>query len=220
MTCSNSSPVPSRATIEWSSGMTIRIWEPGRSLRVSVNSLSRLAWRPGPSAWRPCHRPAAKHMRVHVPDRLPRFRTRVEHDPVSAVGDTLVGGDLVRLGDELVEQAISGTGQGGDVRNMVARNHQDVRGRLGIDVAEGDDPLAVNHHGGRNLPGHDPAEQAVWHTPIIVARRRYAIPHFASTVPKHWPWRRSTAGGRQRPRATSLPCAEMGFMRKVIITSQ
>jgi len=55
-------------------------------------------------------------MGVHMPDRLPSFGTGVEHDPVPAVGDALRDGDLVRLGDELVEQAVTGAGQGGDIR--------------------------------------------------------------------------------------------------------
>src|SRR5580693_6763708 len=185
MTCSNSSPVPSKATIEWSSGMTIRIWEPGRSLRVSVNSLL--------SPRRPCHGPAAEHMGVHMPDRLSRSGTGVEHDPVSAVGDALGDGDLVRLGDELVEQAVTGAGQGGDVRVMVARDHQDVRGRLRVDVPEGDDALTVKHHRSRDLPGRDTAEQALWHTTIIMAGGRWS--DGSGTSRSAWP-RASRAGYR------------------------
>ena len=118
-------------------------------------------------------------MGVHVPDRLPRFWTGVEHDPVPAAGDALGDGDLMRLGDELVEQAVTGDGQGGDVRVMVARDHQDVRGRLRVDVPESEDPLAVKHHRGRDLPARDTAEQALWHTTIIVAGRRWRVQDLA-----------------------------------------
>lgn len=154
-------------------------------------------------------------MRVHVTDRLPGFLAGVEHDPVSAVSDTLGGGDLVRLGDELVEQAISGAGQGGDIRMMIARDHQDVRGRHGIDVAEGDDPLAVKHHRGRDLPGYDPTEEAVWHTPIIVARRRYAIRTWQGTDPG----RRTPAGRGRGAAGGPLACPEL-IMRKPNITNR
>jgi len=41
--------------------------------------------------------------------------------------------------------------------------------RLGVDVTEGDDTLPVQHYRGGDLPGSDPAEQAVWHNSIIVA---------------------------------------------------
>ena len=118
-------------------------------------------------------------MGVHMPDRLPGFGTSVEHDPVPAVGDALRDGDLVRLGDELVEQAVTGAGQGGDVRVMVARDHQDVRGRLWVDVPESDDALTVKHHRGRDLPGRDTAEQALWHTTIITAGRRWRVQDLA-----------------------------------------
>ena len=118
-------------------------------------------------------------MGVHMPDRLPGFWTGVEHDPVPAVGDALGHGDLVRLGDELVEQAVTGTGQGGNVRVMVARDHQDVRGRLWVDVPESDDALTVQHHRGRDLPGRDTAEQALWHTTIITAGRRWRVQDLA-----------------------------------------
>jgi hypothetical protein len=114
-----------------------------------------------------------------MPDRLPRFWTGVEHDPVPAVGDALGDGDLVRLADELVEQAVTGAGQGGDVRVMVARDHQNVRGRLRVDVPESEDPLTIKHYRGRDLPGCDTAEQALWHTTIIVARRRWRVQDLA-----------------------------------------
>ena len=118
-------------------------------------------------------------MGVHMPDRLPGFGTGVEHEPVPAVGDALRDGDLVRLGDELVEQAVTGAGQGGDVRVVVARDYQDVRGRLRVDVPESEDPLTVKHHRGRDLPGRDTAEQALWHTTIIVAGRRWRVQDLA-----------------------------------------
>src|SRR5580692_11368483 len=104
MTWSSSSLVPSRPTMEWPSGITIRIVEPGLSLRVSVNSLLSEAqgtprgrcaedepgaghgWSRGRparrSAGRPGHRAAAEQVRVHVPDSLPAVLAGVEDDPV------------------------------------------------------------------------------------------------------------------------------------------
>ena len=108
-------------------------------------------------------------MRVHVPDRLTTFAAGVEHDPVAAAADALGNGDLVRLPDELVEQSVTRASQGGDVRIVVTRDYQDMRGRLGTDVTESDGPLTVQHKRGRDLSGRDPAEQAVWHITIIVA---------------------------------------------------
>jgi hypothetical protein len=51
---------------------------------------------------------------------------------------------------------------------MVLGDHKYVRRRLRADVTEGYDPLPVEHYRGRDPPGSDPAEQAVWHSTIIV----------------------------------------------------
>src|ERR1700733_9744003 len=127
---SSSSLVPSRPTMEWPSGITIRIVEPGLSLRVSVNSLLSKApgpprgrvvdnW-PGPagachgyaraprparrSAWRPGHRTGTQHMRVHVPDGLPAVLAGVEDDAVPGGLDALGHRDLACRADEFVKQ--------------------------------------------------------------------------------------------------------------------
>jgi len=58
---------------------------------------------------------------------------------------------------------------------MVARDHQHVRGRLRVDVPESEDALTFKHHRGRDLPGRDTAEQALWHSTIITAGRRWRV---------------------------------------------
>src|SRR5579863_8043967 len=170
MTWSSSSLVPSKPTMEWRSGMTIRIVEPGLSLRVSVNSLL--------SARRPGHRAPAEYVRVHVPHGLPRFLAGVEDDPVPGGLDALGIGDLSCYGDKLVEQPVARGRQRRHVREVVPRDHEDMRRCLRVEVTEGDGPLTVHHDGGRDLSGSDTAEQAVWHTSIITgggrARRRTA----------------------------------------------
>src|ERR1700734_1111567 len=117
MTWSSSSLVPSKPTIEWPSGMTIRIVEPGLSLRVSVNSLL--------SARRPGHRTAAEDVRVHVPHGLPRFLAGVEDDPVPGGLDALGLRDLPCNGDNLVEQPVARGSQRRHVREMVTCDHKD-----------------------------------------------------------------------------------------------
>jgi len=150
--------------------MTIRIVEPGLSLRVSVNSLL--------SARRPGHRAAPEDVRVHVPHGLPGVPAGVEYDPVPGGLDAVGRRDLPRHADYLVEQPVARGRQRRHVRKVVPRDHQDVRWRLRIEVTEGDRALPVHHDGGRDLSGSDTAEQAVWHTSIITgggrARRRTA----------------------------------------------
>src|ERR1700752_1187083 len=99
MTWSSSSLVPSKPTMEWPSGITIRIVEPGLSLRVSVNSLL--------SAWRPGHRAAAEHVRVHVAHGLPGVLPSFEADPVPGGLDAVGFRDLARDADHLVEQSVT-----------------------------------------------------------------------------------------------------------------
>jgi hypothetical protein len=131
------------------------------------------------SARRPCHRPATEQVRVHVPDGLTTLSPGIEHDPVATGVDTFCRGDLVCLGYEFVEQTIARADQRRYVRIVVPRDHQDVRGRLRADITEGDYPLAVQHDRGRDRSGRDPAEQAFWHTTIIVARRQHPVQDLA-----------------------------------------
>ena len=147
----------------------MRIREPGRSLLVSVNSLLSSAWRPG-------ERTSAKHMGMHVSYSLPAVAARAENDPVTGRLDALGGGDLASRGDQFAEQSVARAGKRGDMGEMIPWNHQDVRRRLGVNVAEGHDPLPVQHDRGRDLSGSDPAEQAFRHTTIIVARPLRTVP--------------------------------------------
>src|SRR5690606_13498558 len=52
-------------------------------------------------------------------------------------------------------------GRGAHVRDVLPRDHQDVRGRLRVDVAEGYGPLALADDLGGHLARHDLAEQAI-----------------------------------------------------------
>src|SRR6185437_9702808 len=91
---------------------------------------------------------------------------------------------------------------GRHVREVIPRRHQDVRRRLWVDVTEGDSPLPVQHYRGRDLSGRDPAEQAVWHSTIIVAAGHAWCP---------------TAGrpdGQQRPVRHTSHCRPKGKWRK------
>jgi len=111
-------------------------------------------------------------MRVHVVDRLPGFPAGVEDDPVPDSLDALGVGDLTRHGDDFVKQSAARGGERCHVRKMPPRDHEDMCRRLRVDVTERDRPLPVYHDRGRDLSASDPAEQAVWHTTIIVGAGR------------------------------------------------
>jgi hypothetical protein len=108
-------------------------------------------------------------MRVHMPDGLPAVLAGVENEPVPGVLDALGHGDLAGCADQLVKQPATRRGKLTHVREVVPWDYQDVGRRLGVGITEGDDTLPVQHYRGGDLPGSDPAEQAVWHNSIIVA---------------------------------------------------
>ena len=104
-----------------------------------------------------------------MPDGLPAVLAGVEDDPVPGVLDAFGHGDLPGRANELVKQPGARCGKFCHIGEVIPGDQQDVRRRLGVDVTEGEYPLPVQHYRGRDLPGSDPAEQAIWHTTIIVA---------------------------------------------------
>jgi hypothetical protein len=123
---------------------------PPGSLRSSILQLSR----------RPGQGPSAEQVDVEVEDRLSRSRADVENGAVSlldvALACNLCGGEVAAADD----CGISGVRflQSG---KMFLRNNEDVRGRLRIDVFEGEDVgVFVNFLGG-NLAAKNAAKEAV-----------------------------------------------------------
>src|SRR5215510_7675078 len=193
ITRSNSSPDPSRATIECSSGMTTLTGvgstaggPAGASPRVrfrgspdvSVNSLSPKGHRrvpalacsscyPRGSARWPAERPAAEDVGVGVEHRLPGLRPGVEDHPVPGLAYPFVLGNLVRQGRHLVQQAVVGRGQRGQIAVVVLRYDQHVSRCLGVDVPERKRAGRLGHAVGRDLARYDPAEKALRHGAIL-----------------------------------------------------
>ncbi len=99
-----------------------------------------------------------------MPDCLAAAWPGVEDNPVAVTVDALRLGYLGCVGKDLAEQillrGLDQLGQGPMVR---PRDHQDMHGRLRVDVEESDSPRRLGHDGGRYLAGDDAAEQAIWH---------------------------------------------------------
>ena len=74
---------------------------------------------------------------------------------------TGVDGDPAAEADQLGDGRRSLVGELGGVGDVLPRYDEDVDGRLRVDVAEGHGVLGLRHDVGRDLPGYDPAEQAV-----------------------------------------------------------
>src|SRR5688572_25618423 len=87
----------------------------------------------------------------------------VEHDAVSLLGDPLPPGDLGSGANELTYQRLlvgSKVVAGGHV---LARNHQNMGRRLGVDVAERHPVVPFSDELRVDLPGSHLAEEAVLH---------------------------------------------------------
>src|ERR1700729_295314 len=122
-------------------------------------------WCPGgrESSGRPGHRPAAQNVRVRVRHRLAGLRPGVEHDPVARVRHALVLRDLRRLLGHLLQQAVAGRRERGQIGVVLPRNDQHVHRRLRIYVTKCDRARAFAYARRRDLPGRYAAEQAVRH---------------------------------------------------------
>jgi hypothetical protein len=105
-------------------------------------------------------------------DRLPGVRPGVEDDPVTVAGDPLGLGHLMSVGDDVGQQAVAGRRQIGQVGVVRTRDHEDVDGRLRVDVTEGDRPRRSRHDGRRDVSSGNAAEQTVRHGLILTCGPR------------------------------------------------
>ena len=119
----------------------------------SVPELQQLSRGPGQG-------PSAEQVDVEVEDRLSRARADVENGAVSLLDVALacnLGGGEVAAADDCGISGVSFLQSG----KMLFRNNEDVRGRLRIDVFEGEDVgVFVNFLGG-NLAAENAAKEAV-----------------------------------------------------------
>ncbi len=74
---------------------------------------------------------------MHVVDRLPGLRARIEYHSVPRVGDAFCDGHLPGVGDQLSQQVIAGLAQLTQVRMVDARDYQHMDRRLRIYVSKG-----------------------------------------------------------------------------------
>ena len=120
---------------------------------------------------------------MEVGHRLARLRPAVGHHP--EIGNALLPG---HLGNDL-----KGVGHHGGVvrRNLPAGaevglgNHQEVGGRLGVDVLKGVDQLVLIDLVGRDLARRDLAEQTIAHKlPPLYRIGGSKRPRFFYSIPK------------------------------------
>ncbi len=95
--------------------------------------------------------------------RLAAVSAGVEHNPVARIGDTLGDRDLMRVGCDVGEQAVSGRRELSQIGVVGSRNNEHVYGCLRIDIAEGDRPLGARNYRCWYFGGRDGAKQALRH---------------------------------------------------------
>ena len=147
-------------------------------------------------------------------DRLAGLGAGVGHQPVARLvavplHQPLPAGHRVGGGDHLGEQRGVGGGQRDDVAVVVLGDHQHVRGRLRVDVAEGQHPVRLGDDRGRHLPGDHAAEQAVRH-----GRRPYAGAPAGRAVRSSGCGRRARPGPRHPRSRCAAPPGPAGRRRR------
>jgi len=102
--------------------------------------------------------PPSEQMEVDVEDGLSGVGSRIRHDAISRLRDTLV----TRNPDTRLYQLAQETGiSSGEIRHrgdMPTWDHEHMNRSLGIDVLEGDKLIILIHCLGRNGPLDDSAE--------------------------------------------------------------
>lgn len=106
-----------------------------------------------------------------VRDGLAGVGAGIEDHPVPGPGDTLGHRDLMRLRGDLVQQAIARRDNRSKIRQVRARDHQHVNGRLGTDVTESDGALTFQHDLHGQVTGGDTTKETVRHGGILTCTR-------------------------------------------------
>jgi hypothetical protein len=98
---------------------------------------------------------------VEVEDGLPGVRARVDDGAVASLGEALPVGDARGDAEEVAEQRLVRLRRVVQRLDVRARDDEDVRRGLRVDVAEGDGPLVFVDERGGNLARDYLAEEAV-----------------------------------------------------------
>src|SRR6187551_4133341 len=138
----------------------------------------------------PQHLAPAEQVEVQVENALPRIGSHVRDETPARLVDPLGAGEMGRsLGDVGQHRSVL-VGEVLERRDVVLGDQQDVRGRLRIQIPEGDHPIGLPQDLGGDLSGGDLAEDAA------------AVVHAASLMPR--------AANRALDRTLARLAAELG----------
>src|SRR2546427_6016259 len=133
---------------------------------------------------------------------LPPVRVRVEHHTIAPVGDPHLARQVAREAEQLAEQPrIPGVVER---CHVVRGDHEQVRGRLGVQVSEREQAVAPLHDRGRDLARGDLAEDATGHQPLPNACLSCSQSFFAARSSGGAPSTSASCSSRARCSAVSL----------------
>src|SRR4029450_8243472 len=94
-------------------------------------------------------------------DRLSGALPVVDNSPITAFRVTLIVRDSRRHSQEVSEHSLIFLRSVIQRLNMVSRNYQDVRGRLGIDIANRHAALVLKHNGGGSITRDNATKETI-----------------------------------------------------------
>src|SRR5205814_935465 len=114
-------------------------------------NLAAVAARGKASARRPRHRPPAQEVQVEMKHRLAAVGVGVHDDAIAPLGEPRVPRQIAREPEETTQQL--GIPCVVERREVIGGNHEQVRGRLRIQVLESHDPVRPLYDRRRDLAG-------------------------------------------------------------------
>jgi len=149
---------------------------------------------------------------MQVADALTPVPARVHDCAEPGLGDTLGKREVASEQEDLTQDATVPVPRVAKRRDVLPGNHEHVHRSLWFDVPEREQPLTVVHDVCRNVPGGDPAKEAVGcgHAPMVTRRRprretRHRTQHRGESRPDD-AWKR-TRGRRTLRRVGRAPTA-------------
>jgi len=107
---------------------------------------------------------------MNVKHRLPTVGVAVRHHPVSALGHAQSAGDLLGHQQDVADGRFVLRGEIVERGDVLLGDDQDVLRGAGVDVLEGQADVVLEDDVGRDLPGHNLAEDAIAHLSNLPAR--------------------------------------------------
>lgn len=122
------------------------------------------------SAGGPIHRPPADHVQMEVTDGIASVVAHVENQAITPFRQTLRPRHFVGQPEHVDQNLLVRRAKRGSMVDMTSRDDQDVGGRGGAQVPEGDGMLGAGDLVRGDLAGGDAAEDAVSHSEAKLLR--------------------------------------------------